>query len=137
MLTQFAFAQKSVMGKVIAASNNQPISGASVILKGKSKGVSTNVDGVFSIEASTGDVLIVSGVGIKNQEHTISAGGIQVIVVDAEVSELNEVVVTALGIRKDRKKLGYAIQDIKGEALTVARETNVVNQLAGKVAGVT
>lgn len=125
------------MGKVIAASNNQPISGASVILKGKSKGVSTNVDGVFSIEASTGDVLVVSGVGIKNQEHTISAGGIQVIVVDAEVSELNEVVVTALGIRKDRKKLGYAVQDIKGEALTVARETNVVNQLAGKVAGVT
>lgn len=125
------------MGKVIAASNNQPVSGASVILKGKSKGVSTNVDGVFNIEASMGDVLLVSGVGVKNLEHTITGTGIQVIVVDAEISELNEVVVTALGIKKDRKKLGYAIQDIKGEALTVARETNVVNQLAGKVAGVT
>jgi TonB-linked SusC/RagA family outer membrane protein len=137
MLTQVAFAQKNVIGKVIAASNNQPVSGASVILKGKPKGVSTNVDGVFSIEAAMGDVLLVSGVGVKNQEHMIAGAGLQVIVVEAEISELNEVVVTALGIKKDRKKLGYAIQDIKGEALTVARETNVVNQLAGKVAGVT
>ena len=50
---------------------------------------------------------------------------------------MDEVVVTALGIKKDKKKLGYALQEVKGEQLTIARETNVVNQLAGKVAGVT
>ncbi|MFN7280628.1 MAG: SusC/RagA family TonB-linked outer membrane protein, partial [bacterium] len=70
-------------------------------------------------------------------EYTISNEGLQTIRVETQEGRLEEVVVTALGIRKDRKKLGYAIQDIKGDALTSARETNVVNQLAGKVAGVT
>lgn len=130
-------AQGTISGKVVAASNNQPVSGASVLLKGKTSGASTNPEGVFSIAAKVGDVLVVSGVGIQTYEHVIKQGGLQLISVEVEATQLNEVVVTALGIKKERKKLGYAIQDIKGEALTTARETNVVNQLAGKIAGVT
>jgi TonB-linked SusC/RagA family outer membrane protein len=137
LMCQYALAQKGINGRVVSASNNQPISGASILIKGKTIGVSTNVDGMFSINANQGDILIISGVGVKNTEFTVTGSGPLFISVDVDASELNEVVVTALGIRKDRKKLGYAIQDVKGDALTVARESNVVNQLAGKVAGVT
>jgi len=134
---QFTYAQKGISGKVLSASTNQPVAGASVMVKGKSIGASTSVDGIFTIEAKQGDVLVISGVGIQSKEHTINDNGYQYINVEVEAGQLNEVVVTALGIRKDKRKLGYALQDIKGDALTVARETNVVNQLAGKVAGVT
>lgn len=134
---QFTYAQKGISGKVSSVSTNQPVAGASVMIKGKSIGASTSVDGIFTIEAKQGDVLVISGVGIQSKEHTINDNGYQYINVEVEAGQLNEVVVTALGIRKDKRKLGYALQDIKGDALTVARETNVVNQLAGKVAGVT
>ncbi|MEN9882970.1 MAG: hypothetical protein RLZZ420_187, partial [Bacteroidota bacterium] len=133
----YAAAQKKITGKVVAVTNNQPVSGASVQVKGKQKGTATNAEGTFSIDAEESDLLVISGVGVSQMEHLVKSAGFQLIQVEVVAEELNEVVVTALGIRKDRKKLGYAVQDIKGEALTVARETNVVNQLAGKVAGVT
>ena len=133
----YAAAQKKITGKVVAVTNNQPVSGASVQVKGKQKGTATNAEGTFSIDAEESDLLVISGVGVRQMEHLVKSTGFQLIQVEVVAEELNEVVVTALGIRKDRKKLGYAVQDIKGEALTVARETNVVNQLAGKVAGVT
>ena len=130
-------AQQKIVGKVVSSSSSQPVSGASILVKGKNIGTSTTVDGNFSIAAQRGDVLLVTGVGVKEKAFDIANTDFQLLTVDVEPSQLNEVVVTALGIRKDRKKLGYALQEIKGEALTVARETNVVNQLAGKVAGVT
>lgn len=137
IFVQFTYAQKGISGKILSVSTNQPVVGASVMVKGKSIGASTSVDGIFTIEAKQGDILVISGVGIQSKEHTINDNGYQNINVEVEAGQLNEVVVTALGIRKDKRKLGYALQDIKGDALTVARETNVVNQLAGKVAGVT
>ena len=130
-------AQQKIVGKVVSSISSQPVSGASILVKGKNIGTSTTVDGNFSIAAQRGDVLLVTGVGVKEKAFDITNTDFQLLTVDVEPSQLNEVVVTALGIRKDRKKLGYALQEIKGEALTVARETNVVNQLAGKVAGVT
>ena len=130
------FAQKGISGKIVGVSNNQAVSGASVLVKGKNIGASTSVDGNFSIDAKQGDILVITGIGVKSKEHEVTTG-FQLISVDVETSDLNEVVVTALGIRKDKRKLGYALQEVKGDALTVARETNVVNQLAGKVAGVT
>lgn len=130
-------AQQKISGKVISSNSSQPVSGASILVKGKNIGTSTSVDGNFSIAAQQGDVLLVTGIGVKEKAFDIATTGFQLLTVDVETSQLNEVVVTALGIRKDKKKLGYAVQEIKGEALTVARETNVVNQLAGKVAGVT
>jgi TonB-linked SusC/RagA family outer membrane protein len=130
------FAQKGISGKIVGVSNNQAVSGASVLVKGKNIGASTSVDGNFSIDAKQGDILVISGIGVKSKEHEVTTG-FQLISVDVETADLNEVVVTALGIRKDKRKLGYALQEVKGDALTVARETNVVNQLAGKVAGVT
>lgn len=129
--------QDRVIGKVLASSTSEPISGASITVKGTKAGTSTSADGIFTIKANINDVLVVTGIGITPREFTISDRSSMTLTVDAEPSQLNTVVVTALGIRKDRKKLGYAIQDIKGDALTTARESNIVNQLAGKIAGVT
>jgi TonB-linked SusC/RagA family outer membrane protein len=137
LFVQSVVAQTTLRGRVLSSDNGQPVSGISIVIKGGTGGTSTTPDGSFGIKARKGDVIVLSGVGIKTTEHTITDDGLQTIRVETEAGRLEEVVVTALGIRKDRKKLGYAIQDIKGDALTSARETNVVNQLAGKVAGVT
>jgi TonB-linked SusC/RagA family outer membrane protein len=137
LFMQSVVSQTTLRGRVLSSENGQPVSGISVVLKGSTAGTSTTPDGSFALKAKKGDVIVLSGVGIKGLEYTISDEGLQTIRVETQEGRLEEVVVTALGIRKDRKKLGYAIQDIKGDALTSARETNVVNQLAGKVAGVT
>ncbi|MBL7767981.1 MAG: SusC/RagA family TonB-linked outer membrane protein [Flavipsychrobacter sp.] len=130
-------AQEQISGRVLSQRDNTPLSSISVLVKGSSKGVATDVDGRFRIAAKQGDVLVISGVGIATQEVTVSSTGEIIINAVTNSNSLNEVVVTALGIRREKKKLGYAIQEVKGEDLTVARESNVVNQLAGKVAGVT
>jgi TonB-linked SusC/RagA family outer membrane protein len=133
----FLLAQDQISGRVLSQRDNSPLSSISVLVKGSTKGVATDVDGRFRIAAKQGDVLVISGVGITTQEVTVSGTGEIIINAVTNSNSLNEVVVTALGIRREKKKLGYAIQEVKGEDLTVARESNVVNQLAGKVAGVT
>lgn len=126
-----------IRGKVIDANTNAPLAGVTVKLLSKGSVVTTSNEGEFTVNAKKGDRLEISYVGYATE--TVQVGTITYLEIDlsANASQLGEVVVTALGIRKEKKKLGYAIQDVKGEDLTVARETNVVNQLAGKVAGVT
>jgi TonB-linked SusC/RagA family outer membrane protein len=136
MLPLLSLAQETVSGKVISTKDQSPIAGVSVMLKGSSTGTSTKADGAFSIEAKKGDVLVFSAVGILSKEVVVSGSNMEVSL-DEDGKSLNEVVVTALGIKKEKKRLGYALQEVKGEDLTVARESNLVNQLAGKVAGVT
>lgn len=132
-----AFAQTVYSGKVISEATQAPLEGVSVIVKGKQTGAATNSDGAFSISASTGDILVFSGIDFKSLEVRLTGNTDLVIKLTQDISSMNEVVVTALGIKKEKKKLGYATQEIKGDDLTIARETNVVNQLAGKIAGVT
>lgn len=130
------FAQTQITGRVVSEKDNAPLSGITVLVKGTTTGTATDLEGKFSLPAKAGDVLVISGVGITDTEVTATTGEM-LIVVQTTANSLNEVVVTALGIRREKRKLGYAIQEVKGEDLTVARESNVVNQLAGKVAGVT
>jgi len=132
-----ASAQSTVSGKVISAEDNSPIPGVNILVKGTANGTITNADGVFSILASPTDVLVFSFVGFRSQEVAINGRNSFDVTLAVDATELSEVVVTALGIEKDKKALGYALQSVSGEGLTTARETNVVNQLAGKVAGVT
>ena len=111
----------------------EPIIGASVKVKGTSQGVVTDLDGRFSLDVEPGTELIISYIGYKDVEVRASAN--MQIVLEEESTALNEVVVTALGIKRERKALGYALSEVKGDELTKAKETNVVNSLAGKVAG--
>lgn len=130
-----SMAQRTISGKVISSDNQQPLPGATIVVKGSNKSAVTNAKGEFSIAADEKDLLIISNVGYGIREVKATESGSVALV--AEARNLDEVVVTALGIKKEKKKLGYALQEVKGEELTTARETNVVNQLAGKVAGVT
>lgn len=130
-------AQTTVNGTVVDAESSLGLPGVSVVLKGTSKGVTTDFDGNYSIDVtSEGGTLQFSYVGFTTQEVAIAGKSTINVSLVEDVSELDEVVVTALGIRRERKSLGYAVQEVKGESLTEARETNVANALSGKVSGV-
>ncbi|MEY4778460.1 MAG: hypothetical protein RIS13_1208, partial [Bacteroidota bacterium] len=131
----FALAQSTISGKIISSATSQIVAGASVIVKSAKNGTSTSADGTFYLTAKVGDVLVISGVGIKTQEFKINQAGSQLISVETEAGQLNEVVVTALGIRKESKRIGYSVQEVKGADLIKAREPNAINSLVGKVAG--
>ena len=126
------WAQNVVTGTVEDADG--PLIGASVLVKGTTVGTITDFDGNFTIEANIGDELEFSYMGYSSQ--TIQVTGNTIHVTMSENTEvLSEVVVTALGIKRDRKALGYEVGEVKGEELTKAKEVNVANSLAGRVAG--
>ncbi|MBR4460915.1 MAG: SusC/RagA family TonB-linked outer membrane protein [Paludibacteraceae bacterium] len=126
------FAQIKVTGMVQDADG--PLIGASVLVQGTTRGTITDIDGQYAIEANMGDVLEFSYMGYSSQ--TITVNGTVINVTMSEDTEvLSEVVVTAMGIKRERKALGYEVGEVKGEDLTKAKETNVVNSLAGRVSG--
>ena len=131
-----AFAQNSFKGKVSDAATGNAVAGATITVVKTKATTTTDGTGSFTVNATIGDQIIVSSVGFSNKTLTIVDGAL-LIQLTAKTEVLDEVVVTALGIKREKKKLGYASQELKGENLTVARETNVVSQLAGKIAGVT
>jgi len=120
----------------ITDSKGDPLSGVSITVKGTSKGTATNSRGEFTIDAIRGDVLVISYVGYEKKEITIGNSTNIAISLNAADQQLTEVVVTALGIKKEKKALGYSVTEVKGNELTQAREVNVANSLIGKVAGV-
>jgi TonB-linked SusC/RagA family outer membrane protein len=130
-------AQDIVSGKVISKADQSAVPSVSILLKGTKTGTTTNIEGLFTITAKTGDVLQFSGVGIKPEEVTVENGKTMIVSLEIDPKSLNEVMVTALGIRKETKRLGYAIQEVKGVDLVKAREPNPINSLVGKVAGLT
>jgi len=111
----------------------EPIIGASVKVKGQSMGAVTDMDGRFQLDVEPGTELVVTYIGFE--DVTVKAAPGMKIVLKEDSKALGEVVVTALGIKRERKALGYALSEVKGEELTKAKETNVMNSLAGKVAG--
>jgi TonB-dependent SusC/RagA subfamily outer membrane receptor len=131
------FALTATPIKVVVRDNiGQPIPGVSIKVKGTTNGGPTDVNGSFTINAQIGDVLVISYLGFITQEVKVATGADMNIVLAEDSKQLGEVVVTALGIRKERRSLGYSVSEVKGEDLTKAREPNFVNALAGKVAGV-
>lgn len=113
----------------------QPLIGVSVNLKGSGTGTQTDVNGRFTISANVGDILVFSYIGfVKKEVPVINANDITVDLAE-DSKQLSEVVVTALGIKRQRKSLGYSVSEVKGDELTQAREVNVANSLTGKVAG--
>lgn len=137
MSTAMVMAQsKVVTGRVISDEDGEPIIGASIIIPGTSTGTVTDVDGNFSITIpQDAKAMQVSYVGMTSQ--TIAPQNKQMIIVlKTDDKILEETVVTALGISKEKKTLGYAVQDIKADVLNQASQLNVANALQGKVSGV-
>lgn len=123
----------SVKGTVSDATGG--IVGAAVSVKGSSAGTVTDINGNFTVNAKPGDVLTISYLGYESQDVKVVPGKPIKVTLTEDNKLLSEVVVTALGVRRERKALGYGVSEIKGEELTKAKETNVINSLAGKVAG--
>lgn len=131
------FAQTVPLRGIVTDDTNQPVPGASVKVKGKAAGAVTGREGRFTLSAEKGDILVVSFIGYTTQTVTVGAEiniGIQL---KSDSKSLTEVVVTAYGIKKEVRKLGYAVQEVKGSDLIKARDPNPINSLVGKVAGLT
>jgi TonB-linked SusC/RagA family outer membrane protein len=132
-----AFAQTTVSGRVTSGEDSEPLPGVNILVKGTAEGTISDAEGNFSIAVpSSESVLIFSFVGYQAQEVAVAGRTSFDIALASDAKQLSEVVVTALGIEKEKRDLGYAVQDLKGDAFTQARETNIVNGLSGKVAGV-
>ena len=130
-------AQTRVISGKVTSATNEPQQGASVIIKGKSRGIATDANGTFSITVPSGAVtLLVTNIGFATTEKIVGANISQVNIVLADSkAELEGVVVTALGIARQKKTLVYATQSVKASELTEARDANnVINSLSGKVA---
>ena len=110
-----------------------PLVGATIKVAGTTNGTVTDFEGNFTIQCAPGATLEISYIGYKTK--TMKAQNGMSVILEEDGKVLNEVVVTALGVKRDRKALGYGLSEVKGEELTKAKETNVINSLSGKVAG--
>ena len=135
---QSAFAQTRVItGNVISASDQLPIPGASVVVTSTTVGTVTDFDGNFSLKVPNDAASVsVSFMGMKTQLVTLSDQKTYRIVLEEDRVAVDEVVVTALGISRDKKALGYSVQNVGGEELNQTKQSNVVSALSGKVSGV-
>lgn len=126
-----------ITGVVTAKADGQLLQGVTVSVKGSRTATQTDAFGKFGITVSSGSVIQLSFIGYQTKEVTVNSAGepLQVTLEPAQ-GTLNEVVVTALGIAKQKRSLGYAVQELKAKDISEARENNLVSALEGKVAGV-
>jgi len=129
------FAQNVTIRGIVLDDTNQPMSGVSIMVKGTTQGTATGIGGRFTISAAKGQVLLFRVIGFTSQEVTVGNETTISVSLQSDSKALSEVVVTALGVKKEVRKLGYSQTEIKGDELTTARDSNPLNSLAGKVAG--
>jgi TonB-linked SusC/RagA family outer membrane protein len=126
----------TVTGKVTSESDGMPLPGVNVLVKGTSMGTTTDSDGQYTIQAENeNSVLVFSFIGYVTQEVTVGSRTTVDVVLADDIKTLSEVVVTALGVTKEARKLGFAVTSVNGDQLNKARETNVAASLSGRVAG--
>ena len=126
-----------ISGIVTGSDTKEPLPGVSVVVKGTTNGTSTDIDGKYSISVSqNAQTLVFSSVGYITEEIPIAGKTTIDVILDPEVVGLDEVVVTALGISRQKKSLGYAVQEVGGDAVNTVKSDNFMNTLSGKVAGV-
>ncbi|MBF4507079.1 SusC/RagA family TonB-linked outer membrane protein [Flavobacterium sp. JLP] len=133
--SQLFFAQERTVSGTVLDNAGMPLPGASVLVKGTKSGTQTDMDGKYSIKASSGQILVFTYIGMKTQEQAASSAVINIKLKDDSV-ELEGLVVTALGIKRSEKTLGYAVSKVSSEEITKSGEQNVLQALAGKAAGV-
>ncbi len=126
-----------ISGTVKSQEEDQPLIGANIIAKGTQKGTVTDSKGHFSLEVKKNTVLKVSVIGYTSKEIPVTQSNTNLqIKLESSTNNLNEVVVTALNISKEKKSLGYSVQQLQSADLNKAKEPNLVNSLSGKIAGV-
>jgi len=131
------FAQKATVEGSVKTSNGESLPSATILVKGTTNGTLSDVNGHFTIKAEPKDILVASYIGFETIEVTVGNQKVINITLEDSKQEIKEVVVTALGIVKEKSTIGFSIQDVKGTELVKAREPNAINALTGKVAGLT
>ncbi|MEE9361580.1 MAG: SusC/RagA family TonB-linked outer membrane protein [Cellulophaga sp.] len=126
---------KTVSGTVTEGETGAPVPGVNIVEQGTTNGTQTDFDGNYTINVSEGSILVFSYLGMKTQSVTVGSSNSLNVSMEEDAGQLDEVVVTALGIKRERKSLGYAVQEIKGASIVDARESNMVNALSGKITG--
>jgi len=134
LISQLTFAQERMVSGLVSDQSGLPIPGVNVLIKGTTTGIQTDFDGKFQIMASADQILVFSYIGMINQEVTAATTNLTIKLKEDAV-QLEGVVVTALGIKREKKSLGYATQEVGGEAVSNVKSSNFVNSLSGKVAG--
>ena len=137
LITESWAQERAISGKVTSVEDGSTLPGVNVVLKGTTNGTITDVDGNYRLSLpSEGGTLTFSFIGLATQEVNVGARSVIDITMSADVQQLSEVVVTALGVARDTKALGYAVQEVKSEALVESGTSNTTDALVGKVAGV-
>lgn len=131
----YANAQTQFTGTVLSSDDKRPINGITVTIKRSSVRTTTNDQGQFTLKAIQGDTLVFTGVSVISKEILLKDNNILMVFLENASHSLNEVVVTALGIKKEKKLVSYSTQEVKGSDIVKAREPNPLNSLVGKVAG--
>ncbi len=130
-----AHAQQRMISGKVTDGNNQPVERASVVVKGTTRGTSADVQGNYRISAVPGEILLFSSVNFDSSEVTVGDETTINITLTRIAGQINEVVVTALGIRRSKNQLPYAAQQISGDEVTKTRSNNMVSSMSGKIAG--
>jgi TonB-linked SusC/RagA family outer membrane protein len=129
--------QSRVTGVVSSADDGIGLPGLSIIIKGTNVGTVTDADGRYAIEAPNNAVLVFSFVGFETQEVEVGGRSVIDVIMQPSMQALNEVVVTALGIQREEKSLGYSVGKVQGEEFTRVAQENFLSGMAGKISGVT
>tara|TARA_R110002051_G_scaffold64139_3_gene116808 strand:+ start:4487 stop:7666 length:3180 start_codon:yes stop_codon:yes gene_type:complete len=136
IMASFVSHSQTIFTGTVLDENQVPLPGATVVVKGTTNGVATDFDGKFSIELKgSNDILVVSYIGYIKTEFDTTGKNLASIALAPDSQQLDEVVVTALGIEREKKSLGYASQELDNEEVVQAREPNLLNSMSGKVAG--
>ncbi len=135
LVVQMTFAQEQTVTGTVADESGLPLPGVNIIIKGTSTGVQSDFDGNYSIQAQQGDVLVFSFIGLVKTEQTVGTSRSMNVVMKADAAQLDEVVVTGLGIKREKQALGYAVSNVSSEDLEQKSEGDIARVLAGKASG--
>lgn len=136
LFLQGVMAQSSTVTGLVSDASGAPLPGVNVVEKGTINGASTDFDGNYSISVSNNATLVFSSLGYANKEIAVDGQNTMNLSLDEDASQLDEVVVTALGIRKSTKALGYSLTEVGGDEIATVKTPNAINSLQGKIAGV-
>ncbi|MEO9893517.1 SusC/RagA family TonB-linked outer membrane protein [Aurantibacter sp.] len=134
-VVHISFAQDKAISGTVTDQDGLPLPGVNIVVEGTTDGTQTDFDGNYTINGAAGQVILFTYIGQKSEQRTIGASNSINVQMAEDAEALDEVVVTALGIKREKKSLGYATQEVKGDAVSAVKSNNFVNSLSGKVAG--
>ena len=136
LVVQISFAQEKTISGTVSDQNNVVLGGVNILVQGTSNGTQSDFDGNFTINASVGQTLVFTYIGMKQTTAIVGSSNVINIQMQEDAQALEEVVVSALGVTREKKALGYSQQTVKGENLVQTKEVDLNTALSGKVAGV-